>query len=133
VDFQAVPVLELYPPAASPLPHTTRPRSLVTQLANALDENTINANTIKKIRIGASLHKSREFCGVPRLIENTTRKLGQQYAYKDWQRQAADKIAIRRQSRPTNFILGLFSAYRQARQRALSSLENQLVTCARSD
>jgi hypothetical protein len=54
VDFQAVPVLELYPPASEPLLHTTRPRSLVTQLANALDENTINANTITGIRIVVS-------------------------------------------------------------------------------
>ena len=46
-DFHAVPVLELYPPAASdPLLHTTRPRSLVTQLAYAFDENNINVNKI---------------------------------------------------------------------------------------
>jgi len=28
-DFHAVPVLALYPPASSPLLHTTRPRALV--------------------------------------------------------------------------------------------------------
>jgi hypothetical protein len=53
-DFQALPVLALYPPASSPLLHTTRPRSLVTQLANALEENSINVNIINGIRISLS-------------------------------------------------------------------------------
>jgi hypothetical protein len=98
---------------------------LVTQLANALGENNINVNRITGICITISSCKiSEKVCGVPQLIENKRRKSGQQYAYKDRQRQAVNKIAIRRQSRPTNFILGLFSAYGQAHQRALRSLEN---------
>jgi hypothetical protein len=103
----------------------------VTQLANALGENNINVNKITGICITISSCKiSEKVCGLPRLIENTTRELGQRYAYKDWQRQAVNKIAIRRQSRPTNPILGLSSGYRQARQRPLRSLENQLVISA---
>jgi hypothetical protein len=101
---------------------------LVTQLANALGENNINVNRITGTCIAISSCKiSEKVCGTPQLIENTTRKSGQQYAYKDRQRQAVNKIAIRRQSRPTNFILGLSSGYRQGRQRVLRSLENRPV------
>jgi hypothetical protein len=53
-DFQALPVLALYPPASDPLLHTTRPRSLVTQLANALEENSINVKIANAIRISLS-------------------------------------------------------------------------------
>src|SRR5260370_5842288 len=53
-DFQALPVLALYPPACSPLLQTTRPRALVTHSANALEENTINVNIIAAIRITLS-------------------------------------------------------------------------------
>jgi hypothetical protein len=115
-DFQAVPVLELYPPASSPLLHTTRPRSLVTQLANALEANIISVKTITEIRIAISLCKNIEkVCGVPRLIENTTRNSTSCYAFKDWQRQVVDNEVNRRQSCPTNFIVGLPSAHRQGR------------------
>jgi hypothetical protein len=58
VDFQAVPVLWLYPPASDPLLHMTRPRSLVTQLAYALDENNINVNKIAGTCIVVSFSKS---------------------------------------------------------------------------
>jgi hypothetical protein len=104
---------------------------LVTQLANALGENNINVNRITGICITISSCKiSEKVCGVPQLMENIPRKSGQQYAYKDRQRQAVNKIAIRRQSRPPNPILGLSSAYRQERERALRSLENRLVVSA---
>src|SRR5713226_9674200 len=56
-DFQALPVLALYPPASSPLLHTTRPRMLVTQLACAFEENSINVNNITVICISISSYK----------------------------------------------------------------------------
>jgi hypothetical protein len=78
VDFQAVPVLWLYPPAASdPLLHTTRPRSLVTQLANALDENSTNVNRITGICIVVSFGKAVEkFRSVPRCRMKRNPKMG---------------------------------------------------------
>jgi hypothetical protein len=62
VDFHAVPVLELYPPASDPFQQTTRPNWFVTQLPKALGEDAINANTIKKLRIASSYENaSRKF------------------------------------------------------------------------
>jgi len=57
-DFQAFPVLALHPPASSPLLQATRPRSFVTQLAKALEENSFTVNGMSGIRISISFFLS---------------------------------------------------------------------------